>query len=256
MANKKNTFQFNLEWYDLLSELPPEERLAVYDAIVEYVRTGEAPTKGDCQLYTDEYKCIQLNTIAFLVFKTIKKDIDESQRIYKDKCLKLKSNIESRWKKKTKVNRCIQLNTIEQSKENEKRKESFPPTPPYKENKNINNNNTTTACAREEISLEEKIEEYKHKHPLWKADMARKFKIRPEDIDRHLDEFALDMRCKEYTVTKIPPLFVGWLQEKLNRQNNNPYGTDNRTNPERGWGPGGRHPKLPPNDLGYGLVED
>lgn len=236
----------------MLFELPPEDRLAVYDAIVRYVTTGQAPTKGDCQLYTDEYNCIQLNTIAFLVFKTIKREIDKSQKAYNDKCLKLKANIESRWKRKPKANKCIQLNTIEQSEENKKRKETFPPTPPNKENKN-NIITTTTACAREENFLEREIEEYKHNRPLWKADVARKFKLVPEEVDCRLDEFALDMRCREYTVTKIPPLFISWLTEKLNQDN----APDYSANPENARGPGRyRSPRLPPNDLGCGLVDD
>lgn len=40
----RKSFVFFLEWADCLMELTAEERLNVYDALMQYVRTGEAPT--------------------------------------------------------------------------------------------------------------------------------------------------------------------------------------------------------------------
>ena len=41
MAKKKNrTFIFNVEWQEVLVDYPPEVRLEVYEAIIEYVASG------------------------------------------------------------------------------------------------------------------------------------------------------------------------------------------------------------------------
>lgn len=42
----RKSFIFFLEWADCLMQLSPEERLSVYDALMQYVRTGEMPDFG------------------------------------------------------------------------------------------------------------------------------------------------------------------------------------------------------------------
>lgn len=252
-SKNKNRFSFNLEWVNLLSELPPEERLAVYDAIVDY---ATKVTSEEYQMKPIDTKCYQLKPIGFLVFKVIKKEIDESQKSYKDKCLKLKAIGKlggRKTRKKPKETNCNQM--VFEEKERKQEKETFPPHPLSKE-KEINKekepppNPLKGAEVDAEESLEEKIEEYKNRKPIWKDSIRKKHKISSEEIDGFLEEFRLDMECRDTKVHKVAALFDTWLTDRLN------HGTDNRTNPERGWGPGGRSPKLPPNDLGYGLVED
>lgn len=243
MEDKKE-FVFCESWWKAIENLPRSIQGEVLTAVVRYGLYGETTEN--------------LKPIAKAVTELIIAQIEDNLHKPKRGCPKGAVNNPNgrRGNKKTNSELNKELNKTNSGINSElKEKENLPPAPPIKEKDNINNIITTNACACEEISLEEKIEEYKHNKPLWKADMARKFKIYPEEIDKYLDEFALDMKCKEYTVTKVSPLFVSWLQEKLNRQNNNPYGTDNRTNPERARGPGGYRSKLPP-EPGCGLIED
>ena len=37
---KRKSFVFNIEWQEVLMDYPPEVRLEVYDAIIEYVASG------------------------------------------------------------------------------------------------------------------------------------------------------------------------------------------------------------------------
>jgi len=100
----------------------------------------------------------------------------------------------------------------------------------------------------EEEELKKKIEEYKQK-PIWKQDIQKKFHLEPEEIDRLLDEFYLDMRCREYDVRNVSSFFTGWLLQKQKsdegKRNNNPGGWSGRNGKQfRGS-----------NDFGYGLRE-
>lgn len=65
--NKKNIFLFNLEWVEVLKELPPEVKYKVYDAIIEYASTGEILT---------------LEAIAKGVFMFIKREMDYNNNQY------------------------------------------------------------------------------------------------------------------------------------------------------------------------------
>lgn len=65
--NKKNNFLFNLEWVEVLKELPPEVKYQVYDAVMEYASTG---------------KVLTLEAIAKGVFLFIKREMDYNNNQY------------------------------------------------------------------------------------------------------------------------------------------------------------------------------
>lgn len=67
MGKDKKHFLFNLEWVEILKELPSEVRYEVYDAIMEYVASG---------ILSD------LKPIAKGVFLFIKKEIDYNESQY------------------------------------------------------------------------------------------------------------------------------------------------------------------------------
>ena len=67
---KKKSFIFNCEWQEVLMEYPPEVRLEVYDAIIEYVASG---------------KLSELKPLAKMAFSFIKKEIDYNQGRYDEK---------------------------------------------------------------------------------------------------------------------------------------------------------------------------
>lgn len=67
--------------------------------------------------------------------------------------------------------------------------------------------------------LKKQVEDYK-KREIWLTDMSMKFHITPEGIRKHLDEFYLDMRCREIKIQKLPGVFIPWLSDKLQRKSN------------------------------------
>lgn len=70
MAKKKNrTFIFNVEWQEVLVDYPPEVRLEVYEAIIEYVASGTLS---------------ELKPLAKMAFSFIKKEVDYNLENYNE----------------------------------------------------------------------------------------------------------------------------------------------------------------------------
>ena len=66
---KRKSFVFNIEWQEVLMDYPPEVRLEVYDAIIEYVASGTLS---------------ELKPLAKMAFSFIKKQIDYNNDKYHD----------------------------------------------------------------------------------------------------------------------------------------------------------------------------
>ena len=96
--------------------------------------------------------------------------------------------------------------------------------------------------------LKKQVEDYK-KREIWLTDMSMKFHITPEGIRKHLDEFYLDMRCREIKIQKLPGVFIPWLSDKLQRKTNE-RANNNAKNGGRGFA---SRIAQPP---GCGLIED
>lgn len=73
MNPKKRTFVFYLDWSDVINGQPDAIRLAVYDAIIEYVKNGNEPKAG---------------TPVHLAFQFIKNQIDKDCERYAQVCEK------------------------------------------------------------------------------------------------------------------------------------------------------------------------
>lgn len=73
MKSSRNTFVFNVEWYNILRDYPAEVRLEVYDAMMEYVATGIL---------------VNLKPMAKMAFAFIKKEIDANIEKYSEMCKK------------------------------------------------------------------------------------------------------------------------------------------------------------------------
>ncbi|MDE7468202.1 MAG: hypothetical protein K2M61_07590, partial [Muribaculaceae bacterium] len=64
---EKNTFVFNVRWYDVLKTFPAETRLEVIEAIMCYASTGEVP---------------ELGPVAYAAFAFIKMEMDYNTERY------------------------------------------------------------------------------------------------------------------------------------------------------------------------------
>lgn len=107
MTNKKNHFLFNLEWVDILRELPEEVKYEVYDAIIGYAQSGTLS---------------ELKPIAKGVFMFIKKEMDYNEGQYQ-KTLKARREAGSKGGKsnqtKQTVTKQANANFANQTKQNE-----------------------------------------------------------------------------------------------------------------------------------------
>lgn len=65
MEKPKESFIFNIEWYEVLKEYPPEIRLELYEAIIDYCKTKTLPEISD--------------PLARMAFLFIKHEIDEDR---------------------------------------------------------------------------------------------------------------------------------------------------------------------------------
>lgn len=73
MKSDKQTFVFRLEWAQVLKQQPDSIRLAVYDAIIDYVQTGHEPPQ---------------QSAVYFAFLFIKNQIDKDTAKYKEVCAK------------------------------------------------------------------------------------------------------------------------------------------------------------------------
>lgn len=97
----RNTVIFYNEWYETIKELPDEERLKVYDAIMQFSFEEVEPT--------DKF----VKAATALIFKGIKRTWAQ----YDEKCERNRQNVMNRWRKRieaadaTAVNEPIRSNT-------------------------------------------------------------------------------------------------------------------------------------------------
>lgn len=73
MKTDKQTFVFRLEWAQVLKQQPDSIRLAVYDAIIDYVQTGNEPPQ---------------DSAVYFAFLFIKNQIDKDVAKYEEVCAK------------------------------------------------------------------------------------------------------------------------------------------------------------------------
>lgn len=79
----KNTVIFYKDWYDSLEGLSPEERLAIYEAVMRYGFEGEVP----------QDKLVKYTTAL------MRSAIDRDNNKYEEKCERNRRNIAQRWKR-------------------------------------------------------------------------------------------------------------------------------------------------------------
>lgn len=100
----KKHFLFNLEWDEILSELPKEVKYEVYDAIIEYAKSG---------------KLMDLKPIAKGCFLFIKKEIDYYISSYDSKIEKRKEAGSKGGKAKQKVAKQANATFAKQNKQSQ-----------------------------------------------------------------------------------------------------------------------------------------
>lgn len=92
----KKSFVFFTSWAKVLKKYPPELRCQIYDALIEYAETGEAP---------------ELSEVAQMAFEFIKSEIDRTQEKYKKTCEKRRKAVQKRWKESKNAKEYYSINS-------------------------------------------------------------------------------------------------------------------------------------------------
>lgn len=132
----RSSFVFYKDWWDVLQELPKEQRLESYEAICNYAFGGITPD----------------DAIIKAVTGLMRSAIDRDNKKFEDKCIKNRKNILKRWGKEntteyggirpnTTVKNVIRLDTKHTENENEN------------ENDNENDKESTNVPKKDELSL-------------------------------------------------------------------------------------------------------
>ena len=144
---KRKSFVFNIEWQEVLMDYPPEVRLEVYDAIIEYVASGTLS---------------ELKPLAKMAFSFIKKQVDYNNDRYDDIVAKRseagKKGMANRYQKVTNVtsdnkdNKCYQkvTNVTSDNKDNKCYQKVTNVTINDNDNDNDNDNKESTNVDKKE----------------------------------------------------------------------------------------------------------
>lgn len=229
---KSNRFLFNLDWVEILRELPKEVKYEVYDAIIEYAASGIAP---------------DLKPMALGVFLFIKREMDynNEQRLKKIDARK-EAGAKGGKAKQTKQTVANQANAT--FAKQTKQTVAIYDNVYVNDNVNVEDKSSLRASARDEKNNQIKAEiEERKRNRMWKESIQMHFHIDEKEVDKRLDEFCEEIICKELIIENIAMYFTNWLNRKL-------YSSDaNRpSNTNKQSGLKGNLPRTP----GHGLRED
>lgn len=129
-------------------------------------------------------------------------------------------------------------------------KEEFSQRKVHKEKRIKEDNDKSSSSKGEAVAddLKKQVEDYKKKE-IWLTDMSMKFHITPNEIRKYLDEFYLDICCREIKVQKLTGVFIPWLSDRLQKKSNE-RANNNAKNGGRGFAS-----RIAPTP-GCGLIED
>lgn len=211
---RKDTFIFRTQWKEAIKDYPPEVRLEVYEAIIEYIDSGTLP---------------KLKPLAGMAFNFIKIEIDSYSERYDETVKKRREagrkGSASRWGKNDNKNgKCYQelanvtkmadndsdidKKEISLSKEKETKKDAKPILPEGYEELGLED------CYREIMSEE-----------IWAQDVlmaaVRKgYKLDQQKLAEYVTEFFGELKCRGETSRSLKGAkehFSNWLNVKLEK---------------------------------------
>ena len=214
----KDSFIFHKEWRDAISGLPPEVRLEVYDAIVEYGISGTL---------------VQLKPMAMLAFNFVKAAIDKDNERDIHVSEVRKKAARKRWDScKCMQNMQMHANaSFALQKETEKEeKEIFPPAPPIKEKENkekenFNHDIIARMCAYAG-DLQSEVADMLH-DSYWCEQVCMYFHLKLNELPLLLKQFVGNCQIGGMTshrdIQDAKRHFRDWLIKKQSKQDARPY---------------------------------
>ena len=198
----KRSFIFNIEWQEVLMEYPPEVRLEVYDAIIEYAASGTLS---------------ELKPLAKMAFSFIKKEIDYYNDKYNETLSKRseagKKGMLSRYSKQQEVTSVTNVTS------DNKTNPSYQTVTNVTDNVNDNDNESKETSSNEEakkaaLSLEEKEQELRNLESLLKA--------KEEELAKREAALLAGQTKKQpsldFVADNFKSIFQTWLDYKRERR--------------------------------------
>lgn len=222
MAKKrKETFVFRISWQEVLKDYPPEVRLEVYDAMIEYVASGTLP---------------KLKPLANMAFSFIKRDIDADDARYTETVAKRaeagRKGMKERWSRQdNNDNTCYQSYqdiTNQATVTNITDNDYVYDNDLKEENKNKEEKQPDSICYQPEPTLEECYNEL-IQADIWAEDVIREksrlgISLNQQTLRQLLDIFFGELKCRgtpPRDVRTTKEHFSNWLNTYYEKKKKN-----------------------------------
>lgn len=185
----RESFTFRKEWKSAIAELSPDERLEVYEAVIDYATTGIKPNG--------------MSDASSLAFRFIAADIDQDVQKYTETTKKRSAA--------GRKHRGNQYTRQEQTDSNSTSATIIPELAPV-------------SSPTQEDTLEQEKERLRLSR-AWQESVCMNFKMSIDELIPHIESFFLDCRARgklsHNNLRDAQSHFNDWLRIKLKQQNEN-----------------------------------
>lgn len=185
----RESFTFRKEWKSAIAELSPDERLEVYEAVIDYATTGIKPNG--------------MSDASSLAFRFIAADIDQDVQKYTETAKKRSAA--------GRKHRGNQYTRQEQIDSNSTSATIIPESAPV-------------SSPTQEDTLEQEKERLRLSR-AWQESVCMNFGMSIDDLIPHIESFFLDCRARgklsHNNLRDAQSHFNDWLRIKLKQQNEN-----------------------------------
>lgn len=185
----RESFTFRKEWKSAIAELSPDERLEVYEAVIDYATTGIKPNG--------------MSNASSLAFQFIAADIDQDVQKYTETAKKRSAA--------GRKHRGNQYTRQEQIDSNSTSATIIPESAPV-------------SSPTQEDTLEQEKERLRLSR-AWQESVCMNFGMSIDDLIPHIESFFLDCRARgklsHNNLRDAQSHFNDWLRIKLKQQNEN-----------------------------------
>lgn len=196
MKTDKQTFVFRLEWAQVLQQQPDSIRLAVYDAIIDYVQNGKEPAQ---------------NSAVYFAFLFIKNQIDKDAAKYEEVCAK-RAEAGKKHKGNQHTNKGNKTEQMEQSEQ------MFQNGTNGTDNDNEYDNDNNTTINSSDIIIAEKSAKKTAKKKLDIESIIAELPITVQEIVRTWIEYKKEQHNFTYKSEKS---FQMWLKDLYDKSGGN-----------------------------------
>lgn len=235
---ERDSIVFYKDWWEAINSLPEENRLEAITAVMDYAFNGIEPEDTMLKFATAQIRMF-IDRDRAKYEKSVQQRRDAIRKRWEKASERKDSNttVYDRMRPNTKICESKDSNTDEYYNDNGNGNENGNENGNDNEQSNINITlqsvkNNAREGQTDSTSLKEQIAGCKAS-PIWKDGIRKKFHLKDDaEVDALLDDFAVDMVCKEIEVRNAKKYFLTWMTDRRREQ------TDPTRNREPGLGVG------------------